>query len=224
MRLLKFIIFLLIVSNLYAQNPWNLKAGINVSKFRNDDSEFLANYSFGLSKQLHISGNYFVTPEIFVTRQGSILKNKPVKTGYWDEYLYSYDIKALYIYLEFPVFIGYKTSLYEYTTYFYVGPSLRVGLSDRTKLSNQKLIYDDTHPAGKAEYENYDFEFVQGDYELGFFKSPAWSINFGVSVDINFIDLELRYTYTFNEIGQIEQIHPIKRYLHSLHLLLGIHL
>lgn len=224
MRLLKFIIFLLIVSNLYAQNLWYLKAGLNVSKFRDDDSEILSNYSFGLSKQIHVSGNYSVTPEIFVTRQGSILKDKPVKTRDWDWYLYSYNIKAIHIYIEIPILLSYKIYISDFQTHFYAGPSYRAVFTDRTKLSNQKIIYDDTNPDRKEEFKNYNFEFVQGDYEGEFLKSPAWSMNLGASVDVNIFKIECRYTYTFNKIGQIGQLHSIDRYLYSIHLLLGMHL
>jgi hypothetical protein len=227
MKLLKIILLFLTVSNLYSQKPWELKAGINFSKFRDNDSEFLTNYSFGLSKQINIIGNFFITPEFFITKQGSLLKDKPIKTGYWDWYLYSYNIKAELIYFEIPVFLSYETSLKEYKTHFYAGPSFRISLlgsMDRSKLSNQKVIYDDTNPDRKEEFENYEFEFIQGDYEYSILKSPAWSFNFGTSVNMNYINIECRYTYTFNEIGQIEQLYPLKRYLHSLHLLLGINL
>ena len=226
MKLLKIIIFLFIVSNLNAQNPWRIKAGLNFSKFRDNDSEFLINYSFGLSRQIYIFGNYFVSPEIFVTKQGSLLKHKPVKTDDWDWYLYSYNIKAEIIYLEFPVLLNYEISLQGLKMNIYLGPSFRFsfGSLDKTKRSIEKLIYDDTHPDRKDDYVDYNFEFVQGDYAGSLIKSSAWSMNFGFKVDLNIIDLALRYTYTLNEIGQIEQLQPIKRYLHSLHILLGIHL
>ena len=225
--LLKFIIiFLILLSNIYAQNSWNLKAGINASKFRDNDSELLINYSLGLSRQLHITENYYIIPEIFITKQGSLIKEKPVKTDDWEWYLYSYDIHAELVYFEFPILISYGTSLKKNNIYFYLGPSFRFafGSMDRTKLSNEKIIYDDDQPDRREEFENYNFEFVQGDYEGSIIKSPAWSVNLGFAVDLNILDLELRYTYTFNEIGQIGQLDPIKRYLHSLHLLLGIHL
>jgi len=221
MKFIKVLLFILFISNLYAQSPWYIKAGINLSKFRDSDSEALLNYSFGLSRIIYFSDEWSLVPELFITRQGSMLREKPVKTGGWEWFLYSYDIKAVHIYLEIPVLINYQASIKNRKIHFYLGPSYRFVLTDRTELLNQTLIYDDTHPDLKDKYKNYDFEFIQGDYDgFSLFKSPAWSMNFGITAEISVINVELRYTYTFNEMGQIGQIHPIERYLHSLHLLL----
>jgi len=227
MKYIKWIIFyiyLLCLTNLFAENSTLIKAGINVSNFRNNDSQFTVNYSIALSKIKKINGNLYFLPEILFTKQGSILKNKPVKNDDWEWYLNTYDIKINQYYLELPMMIGYQFNFHKAEIMFYFGPSFKITITDRTKSYNEKIIYDDEHPEKKDDFKNYNFEFIQGDYSGGhFLDSPGMNLNIGfIKPFIKKIYLEIRYSYTLNKIGSAGQLHPINRKIHSFNFIIGV--
>lgn len=220
-----FYIFMFLFScAVFSQNSWNIKAGLNFSSSRNNDTEFITNYSLGISKRINIHSDYFISPEFLITQQGTLIKNTPVWTDGFDEFLDSYNIKAVHTYIELPILISYRYKIKNNNLFLFMGPSYRFAFFDFTNLYNRKNIFDENHPERKNEFKEYIFEFKKGDYEGFLFKSPAWSYIIGVSADLNVFNIEVRYTYTFNKMGQIGQLHPINRNLHSLHFLLGLNL
>ncbi len=221
-----FSIYLLISINIFAKDNTLIKTGINVSDFRNNDSHFTTNFSIGLSKIKKINKNLYFLPEIFFTREGSILKNKPVKNDDWEWYLNSYNIKIIQYYLELPLMIGYHFIFHKSEFMIYFGPSFKITITDRTKLYNEKIIYDDDHPEKRSDFKNYNFEFVQGDYSGGhFLDSPGMNLNIGfIKPFLKKFYFEIRYSYSLNKIGSIGQLNAINRKLHSLHFLIGVNL
>ncbi len=215
---------ILIASNVYSQSPWCLKAGVNISSFTNEDSDFITSFTFGISREYPLNDSYSIIPEIFLTKQGGIVKDEPVKTPEYEEYLYSYDILSRVVYFEIPILFAGNFDFNSLRTKIYLGPSYRLGFIDASKISNEKLIYDRDNPEKKEEYENYDFEYIQGDYDnsLPRIISSGLGLNIGVMLKYSFLTLDIMYSYALHDIGQLDQFHPLNKNTHALHFLLGV--
>ncbi len=216
------ILFFFVFVNILFASEKTVKVGINFSSFRNSDAQSIVNYAFAISKSKKINGNFYFLPELLFGGQGSLLKNKPVKNEDWPWYLSAYDIKVLQYYLEVPLLIGYRIAVADHNFFIYLGPSFHAAITDRTTLSNERIIYDDDHPAQKDDFQNYDFEFVQGDYEGHFLEAAGLSLNVGLAVPLSVkFSFEVRYSYALNKLGSVGQLHPLDRKLQALILLLG---
>ncbi len=200
-----------------------VKIGINFSSFRNSDARAVVNYAFALSAVKKLKGNFYFLPELLLIGQGSLLKNKPVKNEDWQWHLSAFDIKVLQYYLEAPLLIGYPVMVKNQVLIIYLGPSFQVSITDGTTMRNEKIIYDDDQPGKKDDFINYDFEFVQGDYEGHFLGTSGISLNVGIQVSINTkFSFELRYSYSLNKVGAVGQLRPLNRKLHAVILFLGV--
>ncbi len=208
--------------NIWANGSTFFKIGLTASNFRDKDARTIVSYAFGFSKVKKVKGNVYFCPELLFSGQGSLLKNKPVKNEDWQWYLNAYNIKVLQYYLEVPLLIGYRLAVTDHNFFIYLGPSFHASITDRTTLSNERIIYDDDHPAQKGDFQNYDFEFVQGDYDGHFLEAAGLSLNLGLAVPLSAkFDFEVRYSYALNTVGSVGQLHPLDRKLQAFVLLLG---
>lgn len=222
--ILLFHLIICLVSNLHSQQLWTIKAGVNLSAFQKQDTDAILNSTFGFERTIVSENDIKLNIGILFSRQGGLLKNKPVKTDDSNDYLYSYNFKAVLGNVEFPILIEYQFNKKTIKTSIYTGFSFKFGMADKSEKYNKKLIYDIDHPERKMEFRNYKFELVQGDYDNSFVRTTGWVYNIGLKNTIYIFEIDVRYSNALHGFGQFNQIHPIMKRIHSLHLLLGIKL
>jgi hypothetical protein len=71
---------------------------------------------------------------VFLSRQGGLAKNEPLKTEEIDEYLYSYDILSRVVYIEIPVLFAFDLKFDPFKARIYLEPEYRLGLFDVSNL------------------------------------------------------------------------------------------
>lgn len=208
---------------------WTISGGINISSFCNLSDKSITRASFAISRDFPITEKYSITSGIMLSGQGSLLENKPIKTQDWELYLDAYDIKVQRVYLDIPVLVEYSLKFVPVNIKPYTGISYRIGLGDRTRTFNRKVIYDDDHPERKSEFENYKFEYRFGDFSHGnypiWISSSGFVFNFGTKFEYKIIVIEFRYTFSLHHVGNIDQIEQLgteKKQLQAFHILLGI--
>ena len=104
-----------------------------------------------------------------------------------------------------------------------MGIAYRMAIIDGSRLTNRKIIYDND-PVLRNKYKDYNFIFIQGDYEsyFEFVKNDGFGINIGFYISYAAIELEIRYSKAIHDFGQFDQIHPIEYKTHTIHFLIGI--
>ncbi len=218
--ILIFIFFLL--NNANAKNNWVIKGGFNYSELYSVKAIPSYNYSFGVERNIPINSFFSISPEVLWSKQGGLIKNKPVWTeNYYGDLLFRNDINIvrtsmdLALVFDFP-FIEKKS----YSMSFRFFPSFHTESFTKTKLKNREQI-DIT--GGTIDWDNYDFEYIQGDYEnFPYSFRTSWSLNIGLSFSYRRLFSELRYMNNLQPIGQVGQLRPLKYKLHSFHFLFGI--
>jgi outer membrane protein with beta-barrel domain len=208
--------------NLYAENNWIIKGGFNYSDFSNIQAEPTYNYSFGVERNIPINSFFSISPEILWSKQGALIKNKPVwNENYYDGLLFKYDINIvrtsmdLALVFDFPLIVKNN-----YSMSFRFFPSFHTESFTKTKLEKREQI-DIT--GGVIDWDNYDFEYIQGDYDYTPYSfRTSWSLNIGLSFSYRRLFSELRYMNNLQPIGQVGQLRPLKHKLHSFHFLFGI--
>ena len=145
MKLKKFIIIILIfINTINAQNHWTIKGGPNITSFTDIQNKNLISWTFGFDRKIYITENFFLQPEILLSKQGGNFKKQPVWTDDIDLLLASYDIKAVFTYVKIPFFIGYRIVLpNKFIIHTTMGIAYRMAIIDGSRLTNRKIIYDD---------------------------------------------------------------------------------
>jgi len=210
--------------NLYSKNHTTIKAGLSHSYFRDDNNSDPKNaFSIGISREFELTENLSIYPELFVTTQGGILKNKPIynEMVQFDSIIYAYDIKLAVTYIEVPFLLNYRFfSHNESNLRFIFGPSFRFVLSEAASLSNRNKL-DEFIAREKSEYLLNYYDEPYGLLKL-FVRERGLSINFGFQFNYRYLYLETRFTYTIRKMEQTADFPNIPKHLNSLHLLIGI--
>ena len=204
-----------------AGNDWIIKAGFNYSKLRAIKNEPHYGISIGVERKIPVWGLFSINPEIIFFRQGGTIKDKPVWTDLFNinNTLYNYDIKITGGGLEIaPVF---DFQLWENESFLFNGriyPAYHFG-AFTAELKEKNRI--DTNN-GNIDWNNYDFEYREGDFDNWFNFKTGWSMNFGITIKYRIYLLELRYIHNMYNIGQAGDLYPLSYKISSLHLLLGL--
>jgi hypothetical protein len=212
------ILILLLAQKVNADNFWMIKAGVNYSELRNIKAKSFFSYSIGIERKIPIWSFLSINPEILWSKQGGIIKNKPVWTdSYYGGLLFYYDINIIRtsmdmsIIFDFPIF-----SSDDITISIRPFPSFHTeGFKDHNLDERERIEINE-------DWDNYKFEFKQGDYEhFPFDFKTGWSLNLSFLINYKRFLIETRYMKNLNSIGQVAQLHPLRYKLHSIHFLVG---
>ena len=164
-RLIFILLFSICLTNSsWAQDRlWSIRAGINISSFTNLGEKSIKRLSLAISRDIPIFNRFSIITGFMMSGQGSLLENKPIKTDYWENNLYAYDIKVQRVNLDIPLLLGYSLTYTPIIIKPYTGFSYRIGLGDGTRTDNRKVLYNDHHTERKSEFENFNFEYRFGD-------------------------------------------------------------
>jgi len=213
------IILLIVVQNLSGQNTWILKGGINYSRIYDINSNGQYNYLIGIEKQLHIGNILSINPEILFAKQSSIIKNKPVWTDAYNEYLYYYDIHIIRTSSNFSLILDFQLYNSEDLNFsIRLFPSFYFENLWNTEIVERQLIDKNN---GNIDWDNYDFEYRQGDFENFLKLRTGWSLNFGFMIKYLRFITELRYLNKLSPIGQAGQLVDVNHKIHSFGLIFG---
>ncbi len=205
---------------LFSENNWLVKAGFNYSAFRDNDDELIGNYSLGISRNIDFTEKLSLLPDFLISSQGGMLRNKPVWTDNYELALNSYSYRVAIQLIEFGLMINYQILDKSLELSLNIGPSWRIGLHDESHKFNRKLIYDDTNPTLRDEFENYNFKYISGD--PSFINSSGWSVNLGLMCSFKRICFETRYSFALHDIGAFSSLEKVGKKSHTLHFLIGV--
>ncbi len=216
MKKLIMIIFTVCVTQyLFAQNQWCLQGGVTYSAFKDDgDVDPSFGYLFGISKEIKLIKNLFISPGLQYMVKGSAVKNVPIKPRYYfpdGGHVYNHDIVFRAAFIEIPVHLKYKISITNtYTASLNMGYTYSIPFKDKSKIIEKEYLFtidilDDHH---------FDYYFTEGSV-FGNIKS-ALLFNLGIELLYKNIGLNLTYTLDEREEFWCDSIHGTKKKLHII--------
>ena len=163
------ILFAMIVSTSFAQVTWNVKAGMNVSSYWDEDADTKSKVGFriGGGMEYAFTEMFSLQPSVFVTSKG--VKGKGVVKG----------VTINQVYLETPVMFAVRFKFEnDMAIVVSAGSYFAYGIAGKMKLGGEKVS-----TFGDADFERFDLGLGSGvAFEFG---------KFNVSLDGQFGLLEV---------------------------------
>ena len=216
------ILILLIFSNMFAQDTWKLKGGMNFSWFESaDKTKSGVGYIVELQRSLGLYGSADLLVGLNLQSRSVVLEDRTVS------YLLSEtrreialtEIHASVAFIEIPVVIGYTISLSYFSLFPYAGGSLSFNLADNTSLDRKRVIY----PPEEIP-DSFSPDFIEAIKSVFGNNGTDLVINLGLELQLQRYLLDLRYIIDLRDGVWVDRIDKLNYKTRGWSILLGYRL
>ena len=218
-----FLLMIIFISNLNAQTSLQYKVGMNLSYFRTSDSYLKPGNTLGIAEEWHQQKSVSYVGELLFTTAGGILKDKTIMSDFSHNEGTKADIRCNVGFAECNLFYKYYLSAANKAgIYLMFGPSLHISLFGKNKLDNQDYINLSNLDEDDRNKFKFDYQFIDEPERDAFLGSSGIGFYFCIGTQLSDrLLFELRYDYSFMEIGTIDTLELNEEY-NSIHLIVGI--
>ena len=210
---------LLSFSNVFSQDMWKFKGGINFSWFEDaNHSSSGVGYIVEVQRSINLSGYYDLLIGFNLQSRSGVLYDRTISYVLPDlsREISLTDIHASVAYIEIPLVFGYTLSL-PYISFFpYVGGSLSFILADNTSFERKRLLYtnEEISELLRPDYSE-KIESTFGNNHTDFI------VNLGLELQLKHYIIEIRYIIDLRNAIWVDKIDKLKYKTQGLSILLG---
>ena len=192
-----------------------VSVGSNISSFLTEYGGWQLGYRIGVTFNIKVSKDVFVTPPFAYTRINAFRKNAEeefysydnVGESYQEFYIYKLfiDQKISLAFLEFPALLCYR--FYQTNRYgvsITLGPGFALAVKDFSKWPTVTITNEII-----GTHNGEVFDIVDGNDPYRYLKDSGYDLNAGIRFNLSWFYLDMMYTYYPYTINEIENFNAI---------------